>query len=174
MSSLNKQTNTSKLVRLSLLIGLGLILFMFESFIPRPLPWLKPGLAHVATLMAIYLMGTGTAIIVVLIRIFVGSILLGTLFNPAFILALGGGLAATIVMELSKRYFSKTFSIFGISILGAVVHNLTQLFLVEKIIVHRVEIFYLAPIMIITSLFTGFIVALVSNFLIEKSHLISL
>jgi heptaprenyl diphosphate synthase len=166
--------SNSKLVRLSLLIGLGLILFLFESFIPRPLPWLKPGLAHIATLIAIYMMGMSEAMIVVVTRVLVGSLLLGSLFNPAFVLSIGGGITATLAMGLAHRYFSRTFSIFGISILGAVVHNLTQLLLVQILIVHRVEIFYLAPFMILSSIFTGFIVALVSYLLILKVELLSI
>ena len=170
INSKNSLTN-SKLVRLSLLIGLGLILFLFESFIPRPLPWLKPGLAHIATLLAIYTLGINEAIIIVIMRVLVGSILLGSLFNPAFVLSLGGGVAAALVMGSTYRYFSQVFSIFGISILGAVVHNLTQLCLVQILIVRRFEIFYLAPFMILSSIFTGFIVALVSYLLMEKSPL---
>lgn len=171
MSSPNNKkrslTNTS-LARLSLLIGLGLILFLFESLIPRPLPWLKPGLAHIATLLALYLMTPRSALIVVITRVLVGSLLLGSLFNPAFILALGGGIAATLVMAFTQRYFSATFSIFGISIIGAVVHNLTQLLLVELLIVHRIEIFYLAPVMMLSSIFTGFIVAFVTYLLMSR------
>jgi len=174
MSLPNNQKRTftnSKLARLSLLIGLGLILFLVESFIPRPLPWLKPGLAHVATLLAIYLMSNSAAMIVVVTRVIVGSLLLGSLFNPAFMLALAGGIAATSAMGLVYRYFSRTFSIFGISILGAVVHNLTQLSLVALLLVHRIETFYLAPFMILTSIFTGFIVAFVSYLLISRIRL---
>ncbi|UCE08217.1 MAG: Gx transporter family protein [bacterium] len=171
MLSLNNSNlyfTNSKLVRLSLLISLGLILFLFESSIPRPLPWLKPGLAHIATLIAIFMMGISEAMIVVVTRVLVGSLLLGSLFNPAFVLSLGGGITATLAMGLIHCYFSQTFSIFGISILGAVVHNLTQLILVELLIVRRIEIFYLAPLMILSSLFTGFIVALVSYLLLSK------
>lgn len=173
-SNTKSSLSNSKLVRISLLIGIGLILFFFESFIPRPLPWLKPGLAHIATLIAIYMMGSSEAMIIVIIRVLVGSFLLGSFFNPAFALSLGGGVAATMVMSLTQRYFSSTFSIFGISVLGAVVHNLTQLFLINVLIVHRMEIFYLAPFMILSSLFTGFIVALVSYLLMEKLQLLSI
>ena len=164
----------SKLARLSLLVGMGLILFLFESLIPRPLPWLKPGLAHIATLLAIYMMGFSEAIIVVMVRVLVGSLLLGNLFNPTFILSLGGGFTATFAMGVTYRYFSRIFSIFGISILGAVVHNLIQLLLVQILIVHRMEIFYLAPVMILSSLFTGFIVALMSFLLMKNVQLISM
>ncbi|MDZ7318759.1 MAG: Gx transporter family protein [candidate division KSB1 bacterium] len=172
MSLLNSQkqvVGNSRLARLSLLVALGLILFMFESFIPRPLPWLKPGLAHVATLLAMYLLGNRSAIMVVVLRVFIGSLLLGTLLNPAFILALGGSLSATLVMGLVRHYLSRVFSIFGISIIGALVHNLTQLFLVQMILVRRTEIYYLAPFMMLTSLVTGFIVALVAWLLLSRT-----
>ena len=164
----------STLTRLSLLVGLGLILFIFESFIPRPLPWLKPGLAHVATLVALYAYGNRAAFIVVVIRIMLGAIILGTLFNPAFILSFAGGITATLFMAFTKHYLSNIFSIFGISIIGAAIHNLTQLVLVELIIVQKIEIFYLTPLMILSSIFTGFVVALVSHLIISKIKIISL
>lgn len=172
MSSPNNQRHligNSRLTQLSLLVALGLVLFLFESLIPRPLPWLKPGLAHVATLLAMYLLGNRSAIIVVLLRVLIGSLLLGTLLNPAFILAFGGSMAATLVMGVSRRYLSHIFSIFGISILGAMVHNLTQLALVQLILVRRAEIFYLAPFMMLTSIVTGFIVALVAFLLLSRT-----
>jgi len=172
MSSLNNlhpRPGNSRLVRLALLTAMGLILFLFESLIPRPLPWLKPGLAHIATLMALYLMGISEAMVVVVLRVFIGSLLLGSFLNPAFILSLAGGLAATLVMALGYRYGTKIFSIFGISILGASAHNLTQLTLVHMLIVKRIEIFYLAPLMILSSLFTGFVVALVAHLLLQQA-----
>lgn len=171
MLSLNKVQpfyTSSNLTKLALLIGIGLILFLFESLIPRPLPWLKPGLAHIATLIALYAIGDRAALIVVVGRVLLGSLLLGTLLNPAFLLSFCGGLSATLVMILMRRYFFSYFSIFGISITGAVVHNVTQLILVEFIIVKKIEIFYLLPMMVISSIFTGFVVALVSYLLLSK------
>lgn len=172
MSSLNNlhpRPGNSRLVQLALLTAMGLILFLFESLIPRPLPWLKPGLAHIATLMALYLMGISEAMVVVVLRVFIGSLLLGSFLNPAFLLSLAGGVAATLVMALGYRYGTKIFSIFGISILGASAHNLTQLTLVHMLIVKRIEIFYLAPLMILSSLFTGFVVALVAYLLLQQA-----
>jgi len=164
-------SGNSKLVRISLLIGLGLILFLFESLIPRPLPWLKPGLAHIATLLALFLLGNWAAFFVVVMRVITGSLLLGTLFSPTFALAIGGGIAASFAMILSKRFFSHIFSIYGISLLGALVHNITQLVLVEFLIVHRLEIFFLIPMMALTSVFTGFIVAFFAKLILSKTHL---
>ncbi|HOT97821.1 MAG TPA: Gx transporter family protein [bacterium] len=43
--------------RLALLTADGLALSLFESVMPRPLPWIKPGLSRIATLAALYLHG---------------------------------------------------------------------------------------------------------------------
>ncbi len=177
MSAPTKQQllfSNSNLTKLALLIGIGLILFLFESLLPRPLPWLKPGLAHVATLIALFALGNRAALVVVTGRVLLGSLLLGTFFNPAFVLSLGSGLSATLAMILLKRYCSRYFSIFGISIAGAVVHNISQLILVELIIVKKIEIFYLLPLMIFSALFTGFLVGLVSYLLISRIQALQL
>jgi len=151
---------------LALIMAIGLIMFIFESLIPRPLPWLKPGLANTATLIALYLFGFRAAMIVVIGRVVLGSIIMGTLFNPAFVLAIGGGVMATLMMAFFKKIGSSIFSIFGISVIGAVTHNIMQLILVFFILIKQFHIFYLLPLLIISALFTGIIVAFISYHLI--------
>ncbi len=171
--SKSKSLSNSLIVKLSLLIGTGLVLFIFESLIPRPLPWMKPGLAHVATLLALYSMGSRETFIVVIGRVLLGSLLLGSFFNPTFLLSITGALSATIIMVILKSRFSSIFSIFGISISGAVVHNLTQLLIVQILIVRKTEFFYLAPVMTLSAVFTGFVIAFVSYLILMKIGIIN-
>jgi heptaprenyl diphosphate synthase len=167
-------SRNQKHVWLAMLIATGLVIFMFEIYIPRPLPWMKPGLANIASLLALYMFGVQAAFIVFISRAVIGSLVLGTLLNPVFILSIGGGIAAASVMAFTKRFGEKFFSIFGVSILGAVVHNVVQLILVAVIIIHQTEIFYLLPAMLVSGLFTGIIVALISYYLLMniKKHFI--
>lgn len=157
-----------KISWISLLIAIGLILFIFEAYIPRPLPWLKPGLANISTLLALYLFNSRTALIVVIIRVILGSLVIGTFLNPAFILAISGGITATILMALVKHYRSDMFSIFGISIIGATTHNLVQILLVSQVLIKNFHILYLLPLLMISALFTGIIVALFSYQILQK------
>ena len=87
-----------RLVHLALLASVGLILFMFEGILPRPFPWLKIGLGNVASLLALFLYGAGGALAVTGIRVFLGSLLIGTFLSPAFLLSSGGALASWAVM----------------------------------------------------------------------------
>lgn len=159
--------STHKLVRLSLLVSVGMILYVLEVHIPQPLPWARVGLANVATLMALVLFGFWEALTVVLVRIFLGSLVTGTLLSPIFPFALGGGLASLVCMGLAHRYLQPAFSVVGISVLGALAHNLAQLYLAFCLYIHRGEILFLLPLLLLSTVLTGFfvgaVVSLVTN-----------
>ena len=75
----NRSRTSKKAIQLSLIVAVGLVLFLFESFIPRPLPWLKPGLANIATLFTLYTFDLRCALTVTLLRILLGSLIIGSL-----------------------------------------------------------------------------------------------
>jgi heptaprenyl diphosphate synthase len=158
----------SWLARTALLTGFGLVMFLFESILPRPLPWAKPGLANIATLIALYLVGATSAWVVTLLRVLLGSFFIGSFFNPGFWLSLAGGLAAVAVMTFLKRFASARFSIIGISLAGALAHVLAQIGVAGLLIVRRVEILYLLPAMLWPALFAGVVVGVVAFLLLER------
>lgn len=162
------QRKLSNVTRISILTATGLILFLFESAIPKPLPWLKPGLPNLVTLLALYLYGIRTAYVILLLRVLMGALILGTLFNPVFLFALSGGLVATGAMGLLFYCPKGVFSILGISIIGAFTHNLVQIILAAFLVVNRPEVLYLAPIMLLASLFSGFLVGIFAHFVVQK------
>lgn len=162
----------SYITTLGVLSAAGLILFIFESSIPRPLPWLKPGLSNLVTIIALYRYGFRAAFGVMFIRVTIGAFILGTLFNPVFLFALSGGVAATIVMAFLHANFSKTFSVLGVSLLGAFTHNLIQLLLATFLVVSNVQVLYLMPVMLLSSLFSGFLVGIFAHYIIIKMEIL--
>jgi heptaprenyl diphosphate synthase len=155
-------SSNTKLVRLAMLVSVGLILYVFEAHIPQPLPWMRIGLANMATLMALMLWGFPEALMVLLARVLLGSIITGTLMSPIFPFAMAGGLAGVCAMGLARRFFRPALSVIGISISGALVHNLTQLYLAYRLYVHRGQIFYLLPPLLLSALLTGFFIGAVA------------
>lgn len=159
---------TSYITRISILAAAGLVLFLFESAIPRPLPWLKPGLSNLATIIALYCYGFRAALLVMFIRVISGAFVLGTLINPVFLFALSGGVSATLFMAFLHANFSKTFSVLGVSLLGAFTHNLLQLLLAAFIVVGSTRVLLLMPIMLLSSLFSGFLVGIFAHYIMGK------
>jgi heptaprenyl diphosphate synthase len=159
------------LTRTALLAAFGLVMFLFESALPRPLPWAKPGLANIATLLALYALGPGSAWSVTLIRVLVGSLVLGTFFSPGFWLSLAGGISASAAMILARRHAARWLSLIGVSLIGALAHVLAQIALAGILIVQRVEILYLLPLMLWPALFAGFVVGVAAWLLLERIRL---
>ena len=157
-----------KIVKLSLLISIGLVLFIVESFIPLPIPWMKLGIANIVSIIALYIYGIKDALIVALFRVVIGSLIRGILFNPIFIVAIGSGIIAVLIMGLVKYYFNRFFSAVGVSIWGAFAYNITQIVIYYFLIIKRPEIFNLVPFFLIITPVTGFITGFVALIVIEK------
>lgn len=159
-----------KITWLALLAAIGTLLFMVEAVIPRPLPWLKPGLANMTTLTALYLFGLPEALIVAVMRIFIGSLFTGSFMNPAFLLSISGSLVATLIMGACIRYCPHFFSIIGISVLGATMHNVVQLIIASLLFVGHIQLFYLFPLISLSALLTGVLVALSTHMMLVYIH----
>lgn len=148
---------TRDLVLLSLLIALSIVLRGVEALIPNPLPWLRIGLANIMTLLAIMLFGLKAGLLLTVLRTLIASLLFGSFLSPTFFLSFFAGISSTLVMGASLRWGGAFFSPVGISVLGGVVHNLTQLLVAYLLIIHHVEIFYLFPLLSILGIATGFL-----------------
>lgn len=101
--------------------------YVFESFIPIPVPWARIGISNVVVVIALFGFGFTEALMVTLIRIIAGNLLLGVMFSPSFIMSMAGGAAALFAMGLARRYAMPTFSVIGASVAGAVVNNAVQI-----------------------------------------------
>lgn len=161
-------TRAQRLTRTALLSAFGLALFLFEATLPRPLPWAKPGLANVATLLALFTLGTRGAWAVTFIRIIVGSFVLGSFFSPGFWLSFAGGACSCGVMIMLRRHASRSFSVLGLSLAGALAHVLAQITLAAALIIRRVEVLQLLPLMLWPALVAGLIVGLAAFLLLER------
>ncbi len=153
---------------LALLAAGGLVLFLFESLLPHPMPWMRLGLGSAATLLAIFMFSPREALLVTLIRVVVGSVVVGRLLAPSFLLSLCGGLASLGVMSLVFRFFYPRFSPVGISIFGALAHNLAQLTVVYLLWVKKGQILFLLPMFLFSSVVTGFITGALAFLVLQK------
>lgn len=162
-----RRGKTTRMVMLSMLSACGLVLFVFESFMPL-LPWFRPGLGNIATILALMLFGFGDSLKVTVLRISLGALVLGRLFSPVFLLAFGGGLASALAMGIAHRFGKRVFGPVGISVTGAVAHNLAELGIACLLFVKSVELFIFTPIFLLAGILTGVLTGLVSALVLER------
>jgi len=163
------QGSLKKQVLLALLISSALVLYLVEAMLPNPfpLPGAKLGLANIVNLLALMLFGLKEGLLIALIRVFLASLLGGTIMGPAFIISMAASLASTLMMYLFLR-FDKILSVISVSIIGAITHNVTQL-LVVSFLIGSFNIYYYLPFLLIIAipvgLSTGYIAKLVDKYL---------
>ncbi len=146
---------TKKLTVLSLFIATGLVLQYLESrIIISTIPGGKLGLANIMAILNIFMFGGGNALAVVSLRSLLGALLFGGAMTVPY--SLSGAFFSTLAMWGIKRYLYPKVSLVGMSILGAVVHNLSQL-AVAAVFYGTVYVFSYLPVLLAVSVVSGFI-----------------
>ena len=148
------RSKAHRMVLIALFTALAIALMAIERLIPFTvaIPGMKLGLANVVTLAALYLMNGRDALTIILLRVLLGSLILGSF--SAFLFSLGGALLAFCVMAALIRYLPRVFSTVGVSICGAVAHNLGQL-LVAAAVVQNLRIVSYLPVLLVAAIGTG-------------------
>ncbi|MCB2293725.1 Gx transporter family protein [Clostridium algoriphilum] len=157
---------TKRLVLLSMLVAMALVIYLIEAQIPVLFPGMKLGLANSISLVALILLGWREALLVMILRTILGSIFGGSM--SAFMFSIAGGVLSNIVMILLYKYFKNSLSIPTISVCGAVFHNVGQL-LVAAFIINDLRIYIYLPVLLISSIVTGYFIGILASIL--KSRL---
>ena len=154
---------TRRVTRLGFLAAAGTALFVLESLIPLPLPFLKIGLANVSTLLALLAGGVADALIVVVLRVVAGSLLTGAFLGPAFLIALPAGVMAAVGMSVVRSIAGKFFGPVGLSLVGSSLHVMMQLGIVALLYVRNSALMSLLPLLLVTALLGGVVVGVVAG-----------
>ncbi len=159
---------TGRLARISILVALALALHVAEGFIPVPfvVPGARLGLANIVTLIAIAMYGTNDALMVVALRTFLGSLVSGALTSFAF--SVVGGTLATVAMSAAYRRLGGAFGLVGVSVLGAVSHNVGQL-LVAAALVGTMAVYAYLPALLVAGVATGYFVGVVAGLILRRT-----
>jgi heptaprenyl diphosphate synthase len=104
-----------------------------------------------------------------MIRIVLGSLVTGRLFSPVFILAITGGFTSLIVMHILIKTGRRWFSMLGISVCGALAHNMTQLVTVYVFYIQSTAVFSLAWLFVLTAVAAGSLIGIAAGVLDEKT-----
>ncbi|MFC1544556.1 Gx transporter family protein [Gemmatimonadota bacterium] len=147
-----------RIERLSLIAAatvFELVLFVLDSAIPKPIPWIKIGLANIVTLALLVGAGWRVAAAVHFLRITIGAVFRGGLFTPFFLLSFGGGAVSFIVMALAVRWAMPVMGFIGVGFLGALAHNTVQLLLVSAALASSSVMALLWPAVLLFSLLYG-------------------
>lgn len=156
----------NNLPKLAILTALSSAVYYLETLVPFPIP--LPGARWGFSNFAILYSLTSDNILIngLYIAIFksiLGSLLAGKFLSPTFFMGLTGSIIATLAMYVIIKI--KIFDIIGISEVGAIFNNLTQVTIGWLFIVKSAGIFWYLPQMILFGTFS----ALANAFVVKST-----
>ncbi|MCM1499154.1 MAG: Gx transporter family protein [Clostridium sp.] len=156
---------TRQITELGMLLALSLVLAYLESLLPVlvAVPGVKIGLANVVTMLVLYLRGGKTAFSFMILRVAAAGFLFSGVSGIAYSLA--GGVCCVAVMCVTKRF--SFFSVAGVSITGALAHNLGQI-LVAWFVMKNARILYYFPVLAISGMLSGMAIGIAGGLLIGR------
>jgi heptaprenyl diphosphate synthase len=155
-------------VFLALFIAIAVSLYVLETLLPTPVPWLRLGLANIMTLAALYLYDDRAAWTVSLARVGIGALLLGRLFSPGFWLAVSGAIVATSAMIIVYRFAGRRLSPIGVSAIGAAGHALGQILAARLLVIQHPAIWQIMPLFLFFTILSGILTGWLATSLIEQ------
>lgn len=159
-----RNENSKILAYLSVLLALSMVLSYLESLAPVfvAVPGVKLGLANAVSLFALYRLGARYAIPISLLRVFLSSLLFGSVMSLAF--SLSGALLSLLAMILLRGF--TPLSPTTVSIVGAVCHNIGQI-IVAALLLSTSLVYYLG-VLIISGVVSGVLIGLLTSYLIKR------
>lgn len=160
------KTDSKKITVLALFTTLAMILSYIESLIPpvfAATPGIKIGLPNIIIIFILYKFPFIYAATVSFLRVFLVAILFGN--TVTLLYSITGAVLSLGIMVILKKI--NTFSIMGVSIAGAIFHNLGQI-IVAIILLKTKEIaFYMIPL-VISGVVAGILVGIVGAILLKR------
>lgn len=165
-------TRNQKMVFIALLIALSIVLGIIEGMLPVPFiaPGAKLGLANIVTVIALYTLSITEVMTIVLLRTILTALFTGSI--SSFLYSFLGGLLSLFSMYVVLRVFKRRVSTVGVSITGAVFHNIGQV-LVAAAVIQSFNIVLYLPLLLIVGAGTGMFVGFTSGFLLRHIERLS-
>lgn len=166
------KNNIKRTAVFGILTTVALVLSYVEAILPPiwpAVPGVKVGLPNIVIIFLLYKVGVKEAAIVSGIRIILVALLFGNAMTLAYSTA--GAVLSLALMYLFKRL--DFFSTMGVSIVGAVAHNLAQIS-VAILLFRTLEIGYYMIILAVTGTLAGVFVGLTASVLLKKFNKIKL
>jgi heptaprenyl diphosphate synthase len=154
---------------LALLGAFCLFLSAVEYMIPKPLPFMRIGIANLPIMLALDIFPFYSFFILVCIKVLGQALITGTMFSYVFLFSLTGTFLSALLMFTLRRVLGREkVSFTGIGVAGALVSNISQLTL-AYVFIFDGNVRYVAPPFLIAGLVTGIVLGVFCEVFMQRS-----
>lgn len=157
-----------KTALLGMITSVALVLAYLEAILPpvsTAVPGIKMGLPNLAIIFVLYRFGLKDAAVVSALRLFIVALLFGNVMTLAYSAA--GAVLSLTLMAILKR--TDKFSSVGVSVVGAVMHNLGQI-LVAIFLFETVQLGYYMIVLSVTGSIAGILIGIGAGVLLKRTE----
>ncbi len=160
---------TEQLALMAVLLALILILGIVESFIPlgAGIPGIKLGLSNAVLLFAIYMLGVKEALILMALKVTVPLLYMPS-YLQTILYSAAGSVLSMLFMLLVRRI--PGMSVLGVSVTGAVLHNVGQI-LMAMLILQTESLLYYLSILVVVGIVTGILTGTAAKLVMQHLKL---
>lgn len=141
--------------------ALAIVIHVLEAGFPSPIPGVKPGLANVVTLIVLLRHSLRLAVWVALLRVLVGSLLVGNFMAPGFWLSAAGAVSSLVALTLATLWNRVVpplrLTAIGLSVVAALAHMGGQFALAWGWFVPHAGLLHLLPVLLAAALLFGLV-----------------
>ena len=147
-----------------------IFLSTIEYMIPKPLPFMRVGIANLPLMLALDIFPLNPFLVLVAIKILGQALITGTLFSYIFLFSLAGTLLSALAMYGLRRIMGRSrISFIGVGTMGAMVSNISQLGL-AWVFIFRNSVWYIAPVFLAAGVITGVALGLFCELFTRRSQ----
>ena len=159
MRNNSNKTAAKNLVLKAIFLSLALAVGIIERSIPFDfvIPGVKLGLGNIVVLSALYVFSWKDAAAISLLRCVIIGVFSG--MGISFLYSLGGATLSFIAMAVLVRFAESRVSPIGVSIVGAIFHNIGQILVASWVLGTFMIVTYL-PMLLVSGVITGLLVGL--------------
>lgn len=171
MAKLNEAHNPRTTKNEILIAWFGALCFFLstiEYMIPKPLPFLRLGIANLPVMLSIGILPIPAYCALVFVKILGQGLIGGTLFSYIFLFSAAGSASSALVMLLLKKLLGRHVSWISISVAGAFTSNIAQLTLARYWIFGE-SAWYIAPPFIAVGIISGALLGIFANHYAKNS-----
>lgn len=163
--------------KLTFLTALCLFLSAVEFAIPKPVPFLRLGLANIPVILSFFILSPVYSILLIFLKILVQNIISGTLFSYTILFSVAGSFASGLIMLALYRLFynrkKPAISMIGICLAGSLFNSAGQL-CVSYFLMFGHNTKYIVPLFLTLSLVTGLISGIFTECFVRRSKWLKL
>jgi heptaprenyl diphosphate synthase len=166
----NHLTKAETRKTLALLGAFCLFLSTIEYMIPKPLPFMRIGIANLPLMLALDIFPFPAFLVLIAIKVLGQALITGTLFSYIFLFSLAGTSFSALSMYGLRRLLGRNrISLIGVGTAGATVSNATQLAL-AWVFLFRNNVQYIAPPFLAAGVITGVALGFFCEYFTRRSR----